>query len=178
MPRLRLKTKLVLAISTLVVAIVAAFATIYISQIVRQRVDESYNSGNFVAHQIFHSSRELLELDLSSTRVDTNNPQAVLEAAEESLQTDPGLNSLLQSIVGYSPIIYDVAIADSRGRPLLHSDPDFMLLKKSLPSREDFRSVRDGGFRRQIEVVYGAPSVYEIQVPIERNGKPFGSVRV
>ncbi|MFL5341471.1 MAG: helicase HerA-like domain-containing protein, partial [Gemmataceae bacterium] len=48
------------------------------------------------------------------------------QGLEETLQTDPGLNSLLQSIVGYSPTVYDVAIADTDGHPLLHSDPQLV----------------------------------------------------
>ncbi len=175
---MRLKTKLVLAISGMVVAVVAAFSTIYISQLVRQRINETFNDADFVAHQMFHGTREALELDLSSTRLDPKNRAAMKAAVEETLQTDPGLNSLLQSIVGYSPTIYDVAIADAEGRPLLHSDPALPTKTAALPVREDFRNVRDGGFRRQLEIVYGEPRVYEIALPLERDGLPFGSVRV
>jgi PAS domain S-box-containing protein len=175
---MRLKTKLVLAISGMVVAVVAAFSTIYISQIVRQRINETYNDADFVAHQIFHGTREALELDLSNTRLDTKNPKALRAAVEDTLQNDPGLNSLLQSIVGYSPTIYDVAIADSDGRPLLHSDSELLTKSASVPSRDDFREVRDGGFRRQLAIVYGEPRVYEIVLPLERDGAPFASIRV
>src|SRR5919201_1038217 len=175
---MRLKTKLVLAISGMVVAVVAAFSTIYISQIVRQRINETYSDGDFVAHQIFHGTREALELDFSSTHLDTRNPKALRAATEEALQTDPGLNSLLQSIVGYSPTIYDVAIADVDGRPLLHSDPELLIKGAVLPMREDFRNVRDGGIRRQLNIIYGEPRVYEIVLPLERDGAPFGSIRV
>jgi PAS domain S-box-containing protein len=110
--------------------------------------------------------------------VDTNNRQSVRAATEEILQTDPGLNSLMQSIVGYSRPIYDAAIADPEGHALLHTDPTFALKRTSLDNRENFRVVRDGTFRQQLAVVYGPPKVYEISLPIERNGAPFGSVRV
>ena len=175
---MRLKTKLVLAISGMVVAVVAAFSTIYISQLVRQRINETFNDADFVAHQIFHGTRQALELDFSSTRLDPKNRKAMLAAVEETLQTDPGLNSLLQSIVGYSPTIYDVAIADPDGHPLLHSDPSQITKTSVLPPREDFGAVRDGGFRRQIAIVYGEPRVYEITLPLERDGSPFGTIRV
>jgi len=175
---MRLKTKLVLAISGMVMVVVAAFSTIYISQIVRQRINETYNDADFVAHQIFHATREALELDLSNTRVDPKNPKAFRAAVQETLQTDPGLNSLLQAIVGYSPTIYDVAIADTDGRPLLHSDPELLNKDSVLPEREEFRNVRDGGIRRQLKTVYGDPRVYEIVMTLERDGAPFGSIRV
>jgi PAS domain S-box-containing protein len=175
---MRLKTKLVLAISGMVLAVVTAFSTIYISQLVRQRINETFNDADFVAHQIFHGTRQALELDFSSTRLDPKNRTAMQAALEETLQTDPGLNSLLQSIVGYSPTIYDVAIADAQGHPLLHSDPELPTKTSVLPQREDFRNVRDGGFRRQLAIVYGEPRVYEITLPLERDGSPFGTIRV
>lgn len=176
--RFRLKTKLVLAISGMVTIIVVAFSSIYISQIVRQRLNDTQETGDFIAHQIFDGARDALELDLSSTKLDTENPQAVREAAEEALQTDPGLNSLLQSVVGYSKPIYDAAIADNRGHALLHTDPKYMQQDRQLPSRAEFNTVLAGGIRKQIAILYGPPEVYEITIPISRNGEPFGSVRV
>lgn len=173
---MRLKTKLVLAISGLVLAMVAALSVIYIAQLVRQRVDQAYQSGDFVAHQVFHAAREALEVDLSNSKVDLDDPAAFSEAVSEVLETDPGLNSLVQSVVGYSPVIYDVAIADAQGRALLHSDTS--LIKSRLPQRAGFGEVSDGGFRQHLRVLYGDPRVYEVRIDMTRDGKPFGSVRV
>ncbi len=174
--RLKLKTKLVIAISAMVVALVATLSYIYMSQMLRQRVTEAYQSGDFIAHQIYHGAREALELDLSNASVDSDDPKAVEAAIEDSLQTDPGLNSLLQSIVGYSPTIYDAAIADTNGRALLHTDSDAQ--GKVVPPRPNFASVVKGGFRQQMNMVFGKPQVYEIRLPLNRAGKPFGTIRV
>ena len=175
-PRFRLKTKLVLAISGMVVAVVATLSTIYISHTVRHAVEDSYQSADFVGHQIFHLTRQALEVDLSDTPVDLDDPKAVQAAVEEALQTDPGLNSLLQSIIGYSPTVYDVAIVDAKGRALLHTDAEQQ--GKIIASRPDFTSVRDGSFRQQLEVVFGKPGVYELRIPLERDQQPFGAIRV
>src|SRR5947209_11651497 len=176
--RLRLKTKLVLAISGMVAVVVVGFASIYISQMVRQRLNDTEETGDFIAHQIVDGVRDALELDLSSTKIDSQNPDAVREAAEEALQTDPGLNSLLQSVVGYSRPVYDAAVADGRGHALLHTDPKIMQGNQPLPSREEFNTVLAGGLRKQLAAIYGPAQVYEIRIPISRNGEPFGSVRV
>src|SRR5512142_454874 len=146
--RLKLKTKLVIAISAIVVALMAALSYIYVSQMLRQRVTEAYQSSDFTAHQMYHGAREALEIDLSNARVDPDDPQAVEAAIEDSLQTDPGLNSLLQSIVGYSPTIYDAAIADASGRVLLHTEP--VAQGKTVPERPDFAGMVKGGFRQQM----------------------------
>ncbi|HET7185972.1 MAG TPA: ATP-binding protein [Terriglobales bacterium] len=174
--RLKLKTKLVIAISAMVVALVATLSYIYVAQLLRQRVTEAYQSADFTAHQIYHGAREALELDLTNSRVDADDPAAVEAAIEDSLQTDPGLNSLLQSIVGYSPTIYDAAIIDATGRALLHTDSDAQ--GKPVSVRPDFSTVVKGGFRQQMRVVFGKPEVYEVRLPLSRAGKPFGQIRV
>jgi signal transduction histidine kinase len=173
---LRLKTKLVLAITTMVVALVATLSSIYISQLIKQRVDEAFQNGEFVASEVFQSTREALETDLANEHLDLNDPKVLQSAIEESLQTDAGLNSLLQSIVGYSPTIYDVAVADSTGHAIVHSDGN--MTGKQLPNREQFASVRNGGFWKQVRVVYGAPKVYDMQLPLHRDGHPFATIRV
>ena len=174
--RISLKTKLVLAITLMVVALVATLSSIYLSHLVRQRVEEVYQGAQFVGHQIFHATRQALEVDLNDTTADLSEPEGLRKAIEEVLSTDPGLNSLLQSIVGYSPTIYDVAIVDAQGRALLHTDAD--KIGQLVPERDDFARVRNGSIHQQIEMVYGAPRVFEIRIPLERDGKPFGTIRV
>jgi signal transduction histidine kinase len=173
---LRLKTKLVLAITAMVVALVGVFAYIYVSQTVRSRVNEAYIDADFVAHQVLNAAREALEIDLNPTKVDVNDPAAVKEAIKNSLETDPGLNSLLQSDVGYSPIVYDVSIVDTSNISLLHTDSDQQ--GQPAPDRPQFEDIQHGGFWRQISIVYGAPKVYEIRLPLQRADAPFGDVRV
>ncbi len=175
-PRLNLKTKLVLAITGMVVALVTALSYIYVSHLVRQRVAEAYQTGEFVANEIYNSAREALELDLSDLKLDPNDARAVSAAIQGSLETDPGLNSLLQSIVGYSPTIYDAAIVDMRSRALLHTGA--AAIGDLAPTRENFVSLRDGGFWKQIAIVYGAPKVYEVRLRLQRGGVPFGDIRV
>src|SRR5690348_3667882 len=150
--RLRLKTKLVLAISGMVTAIVVTYASLYVFQIVRQRLNDTYDSGDFVAHQIFDAARQALELDLSGVPIDLSDPEALRKAAENSLQTDTGLNTLVQSVIGYSRPIYDVAVADVKGHALLHTDPSMMQPGRMLPDREDFGQIVHGGWRRQLSI--------------------------
>src|SRR3954463_16494076 len=176
LPRLRLKTKLVLAISGMVVAVVATLSFVYVSRLVQNRMDEASQTGDFVAHQVFHATRQALETDLNDVRLKTNDPAEVDAIVQEALETDPGVNSLIESIVGYSPNIYDVAITDNSGRALLHSDTHS--IGQRVFHREEFTKIREGGLRRQLQVVYGAPQVYEIQIALQRDGKPFGSIRV
>ncbi len=176
MAQIRLKTKLVLAISSMVFALVAAFSYLYVSHVVRQRTTEAYDNAGFVAKEIRESAREASQIDLSSAFINTNDPQQVKAVLDEALRTDPGLNTLLQSIVGYSPTIADAAITDVSGHAIVHTDPSGIGALQE--SREDFLNVRNGSFSRQLEVVYGAPKVYDVYLPIQREGQPFGDIRV
>ena len=173
---MRLKTKLVLAISSMVFALVAIFCYLYMSHMVRQRVAEAYDSADFVAKEIRERAREASQIDLSSAFVDKSDPQQVNAMLEEALRSDPGLNTLLQAIVGYSPTIFDAAIAGVNGHAIVDTDPS--AIGAPVPQREDFETVRNGSFLQQLKVVFGTPRVYDIYLPIQREGQPFGDIRV
>ena len=176
MDRMRLKTKLVLAISSMVLALVAIFCYLYVSHLLRQRTTEAYDSADFVAKEIRESAREASQIDLSSTFVNQSDPRQVEEVLEEALRMDHGLNTLLQSVVGYSPTIFDAAIADVNGRAIVHTDS--AAVGTDLPEREDFVKLRNGSFLQQLKAVFGEPRVYDIYLPIQREGQPFGDIRV
>jgi signal transduction histidine kinase len=176
MPALRLKTKLVIAITGMVAVIVATISGFYVAEVVRQRIFEAYNASSLIEHQIFSVARGALEADLSNTKIDLDNPAQVAAETEELLQTDYELNALLDSVVGDSPTIYDAAITDVRGQALLHTNSAYF--GKIVPPREDFLTVVNGGIRKQLKVIYGPAGVYDVRLPLMRDGKPFGEVRV
>jgi PAS domain S-box-containing protein len=177
MPAVRLKTKLVFAITAMVLAIVVTISTVYIFEVVHQRVQETYNDGAFIANELYTVARQALETDLRDTPVDLNDPKQIDAAVEDVLQTDPGVYSLVQSIVGYSLITYDVAITDASGRVLVHNNEANI---GTVPKRrEDCSLLVKGGIWKQLTIVYGPAQACDIRVPLVRDGKiPFGEVRV
>ena len=176
MPALRLKTKLVFAITAMVVAIVATLAGLYISEVVKQRIQETYDVAILVGNQIFAVARPSLEVDLTSTRIDLNDPKQVDDKVQYELQTDLSVNSLLDSVLGFSPAIQDASISSATGQALLHTNPAFV--GQPVPEREEWISVVNGGIRQQLRVVYGPTSLYDVRVPLIRDGRAFGEVRV
>ncbi|HWX54734.1 MAG TPA: ATP-binding protein [Verrucomicrobiae bacterium] len=176
MPALNLKAKLVFAITSMVVAIVAALAGLYISEVVRQRIQQANNDGDFIAHEVFSMARDTLEADPRSARIDFNDPQKAERAVVNILQSNAGMNSLLKSVLGYSPTIYDAAVTNAEGRALLHTNASNS--GKLLDRRQDFASVARGGTWKQLQVIYGPSHVYDVRVTLVRNGTPFGEVRV
>jgi PAS domain S-box-containing protein len=178
MPALRLKTKLVFAITAMVVAIVATLSTLYISEVVRQRIQEVYAIADVIKLHVFAVSKPAFSVDLSSSRVDLNDPKKVEEAVQDLLQSDSSISALLESVTGDSPNILDACIVDADGLALLHTNP--ALQGAIVPPREDFGNVLNGGIRRQIKLIYGPAQTYDVRLPLVHNatGKPFGEVRV
>jgi PAS domain S-box-containing protein len=72
--------------------------------------------------------------------------------------------------------VYDAAILDSDGRAILDTDPN--LVGKKIPDRPDFAVIENAGFRRKLRLVYSAPTVYEVRMPLLLNRASFGSIRV
>src|SRR5579884_363414 len=173
---MRLRTKLVIAITLMVVAIVVTLSTIYVAQTVHLVVNNGLNQSEQAADQIIHLSRLALETDINSTRIDPNNPQQVNDWVEESLQTDPGVNGEIESLIGYSPIISDASVVGPDGRAIVHSNPE--MVGKLVPTRPDFHDLANAKFWHQVQLVYGPIQTYVVKIPLERDGHPFGSVQV
>ena len=172
---MRRKTKIVLGVTLMVFILVAAFSYIYISELLRQRVTSAYETAALLAQQLAYAAYNA-QPDLSSTRVDTDDPKAVRGAVADALAEDVNLNNMMESVVSNWPVIYDAAIVDNDGRVLLHTNPD--LVDKVISVRPDFSFVRDARFRRQLKIVYSPAAVYEVRAPLLLKGTPFGTVRV
>ena len=164
-----------LAITFMVVVMVAAFSYLYISQLLRQRLNNAGDVAQLLAQQIVYSAGNAVP-DITSTRIDTQNERAVRSAIETYLRTDQMLNDMLDSFVGNVQIVYDAAVLDMEGRALLHSNPD--LNGKVLTRRPNFELLRRARFLDQLRMIYSPSAVYDVSQPLQLNGQPFGSVRV
>jgi signal transduction histidine kinase len=172
---MRRKTQIVLAITFMVAALVCGFSYIYVSQILRQQVTFAHNSAAWINSQLAYLAVNAVP-DLTSTRVDTNNPVKVRQAIAYYLSTNLDLNTMLDSVVGSWPMIQDAAIVDADGKALLHTNPE--LVGKVVSERPDFQIVQDAKFRRQLRLVYNPPTTYEVRLPLQLNNLPFGSIRL
>jgi PAS domain S-box-containing protein len=172
---MRRKTKIVLAITFTVAALVSAFSYFYISELLRQRVTTARESAAQLTLELSYLAANAAP-DLSSTRVDTTDPEAIRRAVAYYLGSDRDLNNVLESVVGTWPIIYDAALVDGDGNAILHTNPD--LVGKQVPDRPNFQLVQDAKFRQQLRLVYTPPNVYDVRIPLELDGAPFGSIRV
>ena len=172
---MRRRTQIVLAITFMVAALVSGASYIYITQILRQGINTTHDTATNVAAQIAYLATNAAP-DLSSTRVDTTNPEAVRRGVAYYLGTDRDLNTVLDSVVGSYPTIYDAAVLDSDGKAILDTDPN--LIGKKIADRQDFSQLQQAGFRRKLRMVYNPPTIYDVHLPLMLNGQPFGSIHV
>jgi PAS domain S-box-containing protein len=173
---MRLKTKLVAAITGLVFAVVVVFSWLYFSQLLAQHIEQSYNATDIVAHQILFATRQAVENGTRNDVINPNDPVAVRTAVATALRDDDALNALLNSVISYSPTVFDIAIADQDGRAYLSTDPTAE--DELLPNRPDYASLRRAGVYQILSVVFGPPRVYNVSLQIERNKQPFATVRI
>ena len=169
------KAIIVFAITTLITALAFGFSWVYLSQLLRQRLLWADETASMLTRQLEYTASKAVP-DLTSTRIDTSNPRAVRAAVSDYLQNDANLNDMLESVVGNSQIIYDAAIVDPGGIAIL--DTNSALNGKPIPPRSDLILLRDAGFRRQLRLLYNPGSVYDVSIPLQLGGQPFGSVRV
>ena len=166
---------IVFAITTLFTALVAGFSWIYLSQLLRQRLLWADETASQLTNQLEYAASKAVP-DLTSTRIDTNNPKAMRAAIANYLQTDTNLNDMLESVVGNSRIIYDAAIMDPNGVAILDTNP--ALNGHKVPERAPLSVLSDAGFRRQLRLLYGPATVYDVSIGLELDRQAFGRVRV
>jgi signal transduction histidine kinase len=172
---MRRKTIIVLGITFMVTVMVTAFSYLYISQILRQRITNAYESASRLTQQLAYFAGNDLP-DLSSTRIDTNDPAAVRRALAEYLPMDTNILNNLESEVALWPFIYDASIVDASGKALLHTNPQ--LVGKQAAARLDFRSVVTARSLDQLRLVYSPAKVYDVSFPLQLNGAPFGTIHI
>jgi len=172
---MRRKTLIVLAITFMVAALVSFFSYLYISETLRQQIATTRDTAFHLTSQLTYLADRAVP-DLTSTRVNTNDPEAVRQAIAYYLSTDSNLNTTLESVAGDWPSVYDAAVVDIYGKAILHTNPD--MIGKPIADRPDFQSLANAHFRRQLRMVYNPPTVYEVRMPLHLDGAPFGSIRL
>jgi signal transduction histidine kinase len=174
---MRLKTKLVLAITALVLLISGLLSMVYVSQLLHASVQQSYETNRMVADQVRLALQNALESGLKGRTVDPSHPEQLRELSRKAILSSPLLKAVIDAANRYSPTVYDINIGDSDLRTLLSTNPDNQ--DKPLPDRPSYKELLDANPVDLMGRVFGEEGrVYEISVPLERNGAPFATVRV
>jgi signal transduction histidine kinase len=173
---MRLKTKLVIAIASLVVLISGLVSLVYITQLLDAAVKQTYQTNKMVANELRFALQQALETGLQGQTVDPNNPAQLRTLEAEAIHDSDTLRAMIQSVNLYSLTVYDVNIADAQSRIILSTNPQND--DKLLPARTDYKELLDADALRLYGQVFGPPKVFDVVVPLDRNGQPFATVHV
>ncbi|HUV70380.1 MAG TPA: ATP-binding protein [Terracidiphilus sp.] len=173
---MRLKIKLVLAITGLVFVIAAAVSLVYANQLLHAAVRQSYDTNFMVAEQIRFALQNALEAGLRDQTVNPNDPAQLRALMVKAVRDNSELQAVVQSVNRYSLTVYDVNIGDAHSLTLLSTNPENE--DKPMPIRPDYKQLLDAGSLQLARTVFGPPMVYDVIAPLDNNGAPFASVHV
>ncbi len=173
---MRLKTKLVLAITGLVFLLAGILSLVYVSQLVHAAVQQSYDGNKMVADEVRFAVQDALENGLKDVTVDPNNPGQLHDLEVTAIRNSAALKAVMDSVNRYSLTVYDINIGDAQHHTLVSTNPTNE--DKPLPVRDDYGQLLRVNPIQLMREVFGPPRVFDISVPLERNGQPFITVHV
>ena len=173
---MRLKTKLVLAITMLVFLIAGVLSLVYVSQLLHGAVQESFDTSRMGAQQIWLALENAIETGLKGRTVNPNDPGELRALVAQTVQGSASLAAVIDSVNRYSLTVYDISIADSQNSIILSSNPDNQ--GHPLPYRPSYDQLLNANPVQLMRDVFGPPKVYEVVIPLNNNGKLLASVNV
>ncbi|MCU1319539.1 MAG: histidine kinase [Edaphobacter sp.] len=173
---MRLKTKLVLSATGLTCAIVLVLSSLFLGELLRQRIEQTWSANDVLTHQVLLMTRQAVETGLRTNPPANRSGEALHVAVTDALRIHQPLADVMNAIVRYSPTVQDVSVTDANGLILVSTDPD--TLNQQAGYRMSLEGVRDGSIAFQLGQVFGRPRVLDSAQSLERNGAPFLVVHV
>jgi len=174
--QLRLRTKLTLVMTGLVVLVVAVLSGVFVGQLLEQVLQETDKRAHEIAQQVFQQAqRALTDAAEQGLRPASNDPQDIHDYVRRAFEINESLRAQLKAAKD-TPSIYEVSITDHNGMALVSTDES--LPGKFLPRRPPLSQLTQRGYVQQVKVLAGPPRVYEFDYPFSKSGQPFGEVRV
>jgi PAS domain S-box-containing protein len=169
--QLRLRTKLTLVMTGLVLLVVIVLSGVFFGQLLEQALHEADKRTVEIAHNTFEQvERALAEASARGWRPESNSPQDIRDYVRYALQSSEGLQAQLKAAID-SPSIYEVSIIDENSQVFASSDKSeagkFHLRKAPLSQ------LVQRSFLHQVNILRGAPQVFEYAYPIRIGGVPF-----
>jgi len=174
--QLRLRTKLTLVMTGLVLLVVAAVSGVYLALLLQQVLDQSEKGAANIANSTWVQIKGALrDAESQGWRPESNSPEDIRDYVGYALGSSQGLQAQLKA-AAKPPSIYEVSITDQDGSVLAASDEN--LRGKFQPRRAPLTQLTQRGFLHLVKVLAGPPVVFEYDFPFNNGNDPFGEVRV
>jgi PAS domain S-box-containing protein len=174
--QLRLRTKLTLVMTGLVLLVVVVLSGVFVAQLLEQVLLQTDKRTHEIAHQIFEQAqRALTDAAGEGLRPVSDDPDDIHEFVWQAFKINEGLRAQLKT-AKETPSVYEVSITDQVGLVLVSTDE--YLPGKILPRRLPLSQLTGRGTLHQVKVLAGPPKIYELDFPFTKSNQPFGEVRV
>ena len=162
--RLGIRPRLLLALPTFVLFVVATGTIFYLTSVVDLKLGSMVENGRLISQQVVR-------------QVDTAVSAAPAQRSlATTLQRDRALTNLLGSYAAFSPFVLSVAVTDPDGKVLAHSTPAFV--GEKLGPYTDAKEFMKLDPVARLQTVWNGGVDYTVIEPMERGRKTVGAVRV
>ncbi len=168
---MRLRTKLVLATTAFITVLTAVLCAVFFSELLRGRISQAQSANEVLVNEVLLGTRSAVQQGLATKPPAGPGEQAFEEAVTAALQTDAALDQTMNAITLYSPTVQDVYVSGANGQVLVSSDPT--LLGAKPPVRRGFNELVGSSVPKQWIAVFGKPQIFDMALPLRRNGGPF-----
>lgn len=172
---MRLKTKLVLAITGLVFLIAGILSLVYVSHLVDAAIQQSYDANRMVANQVRFALQQALETGLKDQMITPGDTAQLMQLATDAIHNSKILRAAIDAPVMYSLTVNDITITDDQDHIILTTLPGS---PDRLDSRRKYSDLVAADPITKMRDIYGPGKVFDIVVPQDRNGEPFLNVHV
>ena len=174
--QLRLRTKLTLVMTGLVLLVVAAVCTVLVAQLLDQVLQQTDKRAQEIAGQVFlQAHRAVLNAPNEGIRPESTSPKDVHDYVRHVFEIDESLHAQLNAAKSTFSI-YEVSITDEEGMVLVSTDE--AMQGKFVPRRTPLSQLTQRGLSHAVRILAGPPRVYEFDYPFNNGNEPFGEVRV
>ena len=174
--QLRLRTKLTLVMTGLVLLVVAVSSGVFAAQLLDQLLQGTKKRANDLAVQVFLQARHALtEAAQQGLRPASDAPEEVHDYVRHAFEINEGLRTQLKA-AKENPLIYEVSITDHDGMVLVSTDDN--LPGTFLARRTPLSQLVQRNLLHQVKILAGPSKVFELDFPFSNRNEPFGEVRV
>src|SRR5262245_38350105 len=173
---LRLKTRLTLTITTLVLVVLSIICLWTVITFTREQIRATSDHGVLISHQVYDQVKEVLSSAPTPPPADTD-PEAIPNYIRELLSEDLGLQALFESTTSYSQVILYLAVTDPHQHVLAHNDST--QLGQTIPEAESMSVLQNASFLTQLRYINNSPpKIFEVTSDMVAGDRSFGRVRV
>src|SRR5258706_8479411 len=173
--QLRLRTKLTLMMTSLVLLVAAVLSGVFAAQLLDQLLQETMKRANDIADQLFPQAQLAVTVaGEQGLRPASDSPEEIRDYVRHAFEISEGLRTQLKAAKD-NPLIYEVSITDNTGMVLISTDEN--LPGKFLPRRAPLSQMVQRNFLHHATGLVRPPKSFEPAYPFTNAPQPFDQHR-